>query len=198
MLVWLQGGPSSGKSSIARRMLARGEPGEAWYLTGDDHVTTSVPRRLFTPREPGVDEPIDGWDIRVTDRRLLCRPRAGPVGLRILDGMYRGAAAMATAGVHVILDDVLWEPAVLELAERALVGAPLLVVEVRCDLDVARQRERDRQDRFHGAVDAYASEAPLITDPDVRIDTTARAAADCADELVEIVRREDSRHNGRD
>jgi len=88
----------------------------------------------------------------------------------------------------VILDDVLWEQAVIELARHALADVSLLVVEVRCDLDVALQRERDRGDRYLGAVDAYASESPLIAHPDVRIDTTRRTAADCADELVRIVR----------
>src|SRR5262249_7854360 len=132
MLVWLQGGPSSGKSSISRRMLTRAEPGEAWYLTGDEHGTTRLPRPLFPSHQPGAEGPVDGWDICVADRRLLRRPRAGPVALRILDGMYRAAAAMSEAGVHVVLDDVLWEPAVLELAERALDGTLLLVVEVRC------------------------------------------------------------------
>jgi chloramphenicol 3-O-phosphotransferase len=191
MLVWLQGGPSSGKSSIARRMLARAQVGEAWFLTGDQHVTTSVPRRLITPRQLGAEEAIDGWDIPLVDRTLVARPRAGPVALRILDGMYRSAAAMTGAGVHVILDDVVWERAVLELARRALTGVSLLVVEVRCELNVALQRERNRGDRYPGAVDAYASESPLITHPDARIDTTARTAAVCADELVEIVRKRD-------
>jgi chloramphenicol 3-O-phosphotransferase len=56
----------------------------------------------------------------VVDRTVLGRPRAGPVALRILDGMYRGVVAMANAGVHVILDDVVWERAVAELAGRAM------------------------------------------------------------------------------
>lgn len=191
MLVWLQGGPSSGKSSISRRMLARARVGEAWFLTGDQHVTTRVPHRLITPRQWGAEEAIDGWDIPLEDRTLVGRPRAGPVALRILDGMYRSAAAMTEAGVHVILDDVLWEGAVLELARHALASVSLLVVEVHCEHDVALQRERDRGDRYPGAVDAYASESPLIAHPDARIDTTARTAADCADELVEIVRNRD-------
>jgi chloramphenicol 3-O phosphotransferase len=191
MLVWLQGSPSSGKSSIARQMLARAQFGEAWYHTGDDHVAIGVPRRLRAGRKWDAEESIDGWDIPLADRTLVRRPRAGQVALRILDGMYRSAAAMAEADVHVILDDVVWEPAVLELADRALVGTSLLVVEVRCELDIARQREGDRNDRYPGAVDAFASESPLIGHPDIRVDTTTRTAADCADELVGIVRNWD-------
>ena len=47
MLIWLQGGPSTGKSSIAGKMLAASMTGEAWFHTGDDHVIARVPRRLI-------------------------------------------------------------------------------------------------------------------------------------------------------
>jgi chloramphenicol 3-O phosphotransferase len=188
MLVWLQGGPSTGKSSIARRILAAGQIGEAWFHTGDDHVTTRVPQRLIAPRGPD-DAPVDGWYIPLVDRTLLGRPRAGPVALRILDGMYQGAAAMANAGVHVILDDVVWEQAVTELAGRAMRDVPHVVVEVRCDVGVALEREANRLDRYRGAVAAYASEPPLVNEPDVRLDTTRRTASECATVLVGLVRR---------
>ena len=46
--------------------------------------------------------------------------------MRILDAMYRGAAAMAEAGVHVVLEDVIWEPQVCDLALRALGDASRL------------------------------------------------------------------------
>ena len=53
--------------------------------------------------------PLDGWYIPVVDSTLVGGPRAGPVALRILDGMYQGAATMADAGVHFIFDDIVWE-----------------------------------------------------------------------------------------
>jgi chloramphenicol 3-O phosphotransferase len=188
MLIWLQGGPSTGKSSIARRMLAASETGEAWFHTGDEHVTARVPRRLIALLPPG-DDPVDGWRIPVEDRTLLGRPRAGPVALRILDGMYRAAAAMAGAGVHVILDDVVWERAIADLAHRAMRDIPHVIVEVTCDSTVALEREAQRPDRYRGGVAAYASEPPLVSEPDVRLDTTRRTAGECAAELVVVVRR---------
>ena len=139
MLIWLQGGPSTGKSSIAGKMLAASTTGEAWFHTGDDHVIARVPRRLIAPRGSG-NAPIDGWDIPVEGRILLGRPRAGPVAMRILDGMYQAAAAMASAGVHVIVDDVVWERPVAELARRAMRDVPHVIVEVDCDVAVALER----------------------------------------------------------
>ena len=152
MLVWLLGGASTGKSSIARRILGRAERGEAWILTGDEHVTSRIPRRLITPRASEAEPPSDGWDILVVDRQLQRLPRVGPVGMRILDAMYRGAAAMAEAGAHVVLEDVIWEPQVCDLALRALGDSPRLVVELSCDPEVRLERERTRGDRYVGAV----------------------------------------------
>jgi chloramphenicol 3-O-phosphotransferase len=144
---------------------------------------------LIRPLGRGDHPPIDGWYIPVEDRKLLGRPRAGPVALRILDGMYQGATAMANTGVYVILDDVVWEPVVAELAGRAMSDVHRVVVEVICDLPVALEREARRADRFSGAVAAYGSEPPLVTEPDVRLDTTHRTATECATELVGLVRR---------
>jgi chloramphenicol 3-O phosphotransferase len=193
MLIWLQGGPSTGKSSIARRMLAASATGEAWLHTGDEHVIAGVPQRLIAPLGPS-HPPVDGWYIPVVDRTLLGRPRAGPVALQILDAMYQGAAAMARVGVHVILDDVVWEGAVAELAGRAMRDIPHLIVEVNCDVAVALEREAHRSERYRGAVAAYASEPPLVTEPDVRLDTTRRTSDECAMELVGLVRHLQQSH----
>jgi chloramphenicol 3-O phosphotransferase len=103
--------------------------------------------------------------------------------------MYQGAAAMASAGVHVILDDVVWEKVVAELTDRAMCKISHLVVEVNCDFEVALKREAQRADRYTGAVAAYASEAALVSNPDVRLDTTRRTPGECATELVGFVRR---------
>ena len=169
-------------------MLAAAAPGEAWIVTGDEHVTTRIPRRLVTPRRSESDPPSDGWDILLVDGELARMPRVAPVGLRILDAMYRGAAAMAEAGVHVILEDVIWEEHVRDLAVAALAGVPRLVVELTCETEVELARERARGDRFVGAVTAYAAAPTVVIEPDVRLDTTTRMAADCADEIVALVR----------
>ena len=189
-LVWLRGGPSTGKSSISRQVLKAAGPGEAWTLTGDEHLTTRIPRRLIEYRPPGVP-PGDGWHVTMADGRMQERPVAGPTALRLLDAMYRGAAAMAAAGVHVLVDDVVWEPAVLEVALAALAGSDPVVVEVRCPLAVARRREEERGDRFPGAVEVYARAPAVIERPDLVMDTAERTAEACAAELVAFVRATD-------
>jgi chloramphenicol 3-O-phosphotransferase len=91
--------------------------------------------------------------------------------------------------VNVILEDVVWEQAVAELADRAMRNISHIVVEVSCEYAVALEREAHRRDRYNGGVPAYAGEAPLVTKPDVRIDTTGRTPGECATELVGLVRR---------
>ncbi len=104
-------------------MLSAGTTGEACFHTDDDHVIARVPQRVIAPRASGP--PIDGWYIPVVDSTLVGGPRAGPVALRILDGMYQGAATMANAGVHFIFDDIVWERTAAELAARAMGDDPL-------------------------------------------------------------------------
>ena len=193
MLVWLLGGASTGKSSIARRILGRAEPGEAWILTGDEHVTSRIPRRLITPRASEAEPPSDGWDILVVDRQLQRLPKVGPVGMRILDAMYRGAAAMAEAGVHVVLEDVIWEPQVCDLAlRRAGRRATARRRAVMRSRSPAR-RERVRGDRYVGAVAAFAEGSAVPIAADLRLDTTHRSPGDCADEIVALVRSRSGR-----
>ena len=124
----------------------------------------------------------------MVDGRVHERPVAGPTALRLLDAMYRGAAAMAAAGVHVLIDDVVWERAGLDLALAALAGSDPLLVQVRCPLDVAQRREAERGDRHPGSVDAYARAPDVIERPDLVLDTGARTAESCAAELVALVR----------
>jgi chloramphenicol 3-O-phosphotransferase len=81
MLIWLQGGSSIGKSSIARGMLAAARTGEAWFHSGDDHLIAGVPQRLIAPEGPG----------RPAHRRLV-HPGGGPYGPRASSGRSGGAA----------------------------------------------------------------------------------------------------------
>ena len=115
-VVWLVGGPSVGKSSIARAMQDAGGAADAFVLAGDQHLQRVLPSDALVRY---VAEPVDdgwpGWTIPFAAGTVTGRPHAGPTALRILDGMYRAAAAMAAAGNNVVIEDVVWEPAIAEL-----------------------------------------------------------------------------------
>jgi Chloramphenicol phosphotransferase-like protein len=73
-------------------------------------------------------------------------------GRWLADVWYRVIGSIAAGGSDVIVDDVIVEPDRLEAAIRLLAIFDVTLVAVRCPLEVAVQRERDRGDRHIGLV----------------------------------------------
>ena len=157
-IVFLNGTSSSGTTSLARAVQdAMATP----YLHPSlDHFLQRLPRVRadFDPTAGGAARRRAGCSP-FHDHALVGRRRLGPVALRLLTGMYQAIGALATAGVGVVVDDVIYDARVLRAAVHALAALPALFVAVRCPLAVAEQRERARGDRapggarvFHGLV----------------------------------------------
>jgi len=71
--------------------------------------------------------------------------RIGPGGLKLLAGMYRSIAALAAAGIDVVVDDVIYDRRVLDAAVDALHDFPVLFVGLRLPLaGAASGRRRSR------------------------------------------------------
>ena len=110
----------------------------------------------------------------------LAEVRIGPGGLRLLAGMYRGIAALAAAGVDVIVDDVIYDRRVLAAAVAALRDAPVLFVGLRLPREVAEQRERERGDRGPGGAAAFSDLVHAHGVYDLELDTAAASPMECA------------------
>ncbi len=179
-ILFLNGTSSSGTTSLARAVQdAMATP----YLhTGIDHFLKGLPPRLLVSFDPTADQaPLaaEGWLLPFHDGELVGAPQIGPPGLRILTGMYLAIAALAGAGVDVVVDDVIYDVRVLRAAVHALADLPVLFVAVRCPVEVAAQRERDRGDRalggarvFHPLVHALVAAHGRY---DLEIDTVAHS-----------------------
>ena len=184
-VIWLVGGPSVGKSSIALAIQDEGGLRDSWVLAGDQHFvrvlrTDVLSRFVAFPDDDGWP----GWTVPVEAGGIVGRPHAGGTALRLLDGMYRAVRAMAEAGNHVVLEDVVWEASVARLGLNALEGGDVFVVRVTCPVAMARQRERDRPDRLDGAVAAFADGPEWITNVDMEVDTSDRDPRSCAKRIL--------------
>ena len=184
-VIWLVGGPSVGKSSIARAIQSTGALHEAWVLAGDHHLLRVIPATSLIRRDAPVDDDWPGWTVPCDEGRIVGRPHAGPVALRLLDGMYRAAAAMAGAGNNVVVEDVVWEASIAELAWHTFAEVDLFVVGVSCPTSVALAREHDRTDRFDGSVAAFAAGPELVTDVAMEIDTSEHDPVACSQHILE-------------
>jgi chloramphenicol 3-O phosphotransferase len=154
-IILLNGASSSGKSSIARAL--QEQLPEPYLHLGIDAFLAMLPGR-FWGWEPPADE---GFLLVKTDAGTEIR--TGPVGRRLLAGMFRSFAALAEAGNHLIIDHVVLDREGLRDLVAVLSPFRVLCVGVHCPLEVALQREQQRGDRAlgmvrhqHGVVHAHA------------------------------------------
>jgi chloramphenicol 3-O phosphotransferase len=169
-VIVLNGFSSAGKTSIARALQSLlAEP----FLTfGIDTLLLALP--FVAENEPfGIEFFSDG------------RVVAGEEFRRIERTWYEALATIARSGTGLIIDEVFLGGGASQARLRAaLDGLDVMWVGVDCDVDVAMARERARGDRVQGMVAVQKSLVHEGVEYDLRVDTTATAAADCAALIV--------------
>ena len=179
-VIVLNGTSSAGKSTLMRALQARLD--EPWLGVGIDTVVFALPTAYrnppgwaevfrYVPPDPGSDAPF--------------RIETGELGHRLVEGMHRMVAALADAGLSVIVDHVLLEPEWLPDLTGRLAEHEVLFVGVRCPLDVVVAREAARQDRTIGQAAAQFDRVHVAGGYDLEVDTSL-LSADAAAERVAI------------
>jgi len=179
-VIVLNGGSSSGKTSIARslqRLL-----GTTWMTLGVDDLIRALPGgdeiddlvRAQNGGEPvGTEGPVEfGPDGSVAVGDGFRRAEAS---------WYAGLAAIGRCGTGLIIDEVfMGGRSSQERLASALQGLPVVWVGVRCAPEVAEVRERSRADRVAGMARLQATRVHQGVGYDLIVDTTATSAAECA------------------
>jgi chloramphenicol 3-O phosphotransferase len=173
-VIVLNGGSSSGKSSVARalqQVLAG-----VWLTFGTDDLAEALPGRGDDPRSGLVLEP---------DGTVTVKPEFRAVE----EIWYEGLAAMASRGARLILDEVFLAGGAGQQRLRALLGdLDVLWVGVHCDPLVAAGREAARPDRVSGMAISQALAVHAGVVYDVEVDTTDCPASACARRIAAAVR----------
>jgi chloramphenicol 3-O phosphotransferase len=180
-VIVLNGGSSSGKSSIARHLQDLLD--QPWARVGVDHLLDALAPSLVGDAPP-----------RVGQAQLLSYGpdgfvRAGAGWEPVEAAWYAGVASMARAGLCVIIEEVLLGGGAGQRRLSALLdGLSVLWVGVRCDPAVAALREAARADRIAGMA---ASQALGVHDGvryDVVVDTSTVSIEECAREVLTHLR----------
>jgi len=167
-IILINGTSSSGKTTLIRRL--QSILPDLWLEMGIDRFAYALPGRVLGEltwpqlfRYVRPDGSSDGpFTIETTE-----------LGHRFIQGMHATAAALAETGLNVIVDHVLLEEAWLDDCSRRLAGFDVLVVGVRCPLEVILQRELERQDRTLGQAEAQLAVVHRQADRyDVEVDTS--------------------------
>ncbi len=164
----LNGGSSAGKSSVARELQT---------------LLDGVWLRL------GVDTLIDAAPPSLLDRGGLVLSGDGAVEVGAdfiaVEGFWMaGLARMAEAGARLLIEDgFVSGPPAQDRWRDALGPLPVGWVGIRCDPDVAAERERRRGDRVPGMAGAQALAVHEGIGYDLEVDTTSESPATVADTI---------------
>jgi chloramphenicol 3-O phosphotransferase len=170
-VIVLNGGSSSGKSSIAQA-LQDILPGQ-WLTFGVHALVEALPGRGTDPRSGLVLEP-DGTVIVTAEFRA------------IEEIWYQGLVTMARLGARLILDEILLSGAAGQQRLQArLAGLEVRWAGVRCNPLVAAEREAARLLRVRGMVVAQAVAVHGGVRYDVEVDTTKNSAEKCARQIAD-------------
>lgn len=179
-IVILNGVPRSGKTSIAHALQECG-PG-VWVSLGVDASTEALPERF----RPGIGlrpggERADLEDLVVTLYALL----------------WDSVAGHARAGLNVVVDVGIHEGyaiprGIARMAAGRLEGLPVVVVGVRCPLEVIWERRRVSWDQdprrvddpTRSAVERWQTAVHEGFEYDLELDTSVRSPAQCAEAVV--------------
>jgi chloramphenicol 3-O phosphotransferase len=165
-VIVLNGGSSSGKSGIARCLQA--VLPDPWLAFGTDTFVDALPAAMRAS-DAGIEFAPDGTVVVGAEFRSLEA------------AWIEGITAMARAGAGVIVDEVFLGGADSQRRWReALGGLDVLWVGVRCDGDVAADRELARGDRIAGMALSQAEVVHQGVTYDLEVDTTHAESMACA------------------
>jgi chloramphenicol 3-O phosphotransferase len=167
-VIVLNGGSSSGKSSLAVYLQAR--LGGTWLTLGIDDLIRALSH--------GPTDTTAGGTLEFrTDGSIDVAP-----AFRTAEASwYEGLAAIARAGTRVIVDEVFLDGGASQSRlEKALDGLAVAWVGVRCHPDIAEARELQRQDRVIGLARDQAERVHEGVRYDIVVDTTDAAPDECA------------------
>lgn len=167
-VIILNGGSSAGKTTLARALQAALH--DPWLLLGIDLFIWTLPPDL-------VNDP-QGLSVR---DGVIAR---GDIFLALYAGFREAVAALAGSGVDVLLDDVALDGVVDQRRwNEALEGLEVFWIGVRCDPEIAAEREGLRQSRMPGVAAHQAVSVHSGVRYDVEVDT---GLADLAEEVRKV------------
>ncbi|WP_370385179.1 chloramphenicol phosphotransferase CPT [Catenulispora sp. GAS73] len=174
-VIVLNGGSSSGKTTIARRLQA--VLPQPWLAFSIDDFVDALPEKMLSA-DSGIQFQADGEVTVGADFRTLEA------------AWMAGIAATARAGANVIVDDVFLSGAASQQRwEQALGDLDVLWVGVHCDAAVAARREQQRGDRTTGMAAQQADIVHKDVHYDLTVDTTDTDPADTTDCAATIADR---------
>lgn len=158
-VIFLNGTSSAGKTSIALELQARLE--EIYFVYSRDMFQKMFPEHIWT-------------------NSVLMRN----IGPKMFRGFHDSIATFAEAGNHIIVDHILNRPEWIYECADALAGIKAILVGVKCPIEVAEKRERERHDREIGLVRSQFDIVHAHMLYDIEVDTSLHSPGECANMII--------------
>lgn len=184
-IILLNGTSSSGKSTLAK-MLQSHQSDVPYLHAGIDNYIFMLPRAYLNP-------PL--WSQVFTyeyDGDVIAKIITGPLGHQLMAAMHRSIAALAGAGLNVIVDHVLLEPGWLVEMVGLYAGYRVYFIGVKCPLEITEQREKERKDRTLGQARAQYPVVHADKHYDFEVDTSAATPEACARQIWDFIQQNPS------
>lgn len=172
-LILLNGAPSAGKTTVARELVPR-LPGFG-YVGVDDFVEQYPDRSRLASLARDCDGGL----------RLELRPP----GRWLMRGFHRAVACMADSGQRLVIDDMLFEPWLLEDWVSVLRPYGVLLAGLHCSLEELERRERCRGDRDPGLARGHFDSVHAHRVYDIELHTDCASVSECAELILDRWRR---------
>jgi chloramphenicol 3-O phosphotransferase len=167
-VIVLNGGSSSGKSSIAVCLQER--LAGIWLRLGIDDLIRALSH--------GPSDTTAGATLEFKPDGSIC---VEPAFRAAQASWYEGLAAITRAGTGVIADEVFLDGGESQASlQKAIRGLDVLWVAVRCDSEIAEARELQRGDRARGLARYQAERVHSGVSYDLVVDTSRTPAEVCA------------------
>jgi chloramphenicol 3-O phosphotransferase len=189
-IILLNGTSSSGKTTLAKAL--QGALEQPYFHVDVDLFQQSFPPGFLVYGDGLTPAAVEGW-LAVFRDDTLVEVRMGPAGYRLAAGLYRAIAGWASAGNHLIVDTAITHPRILAEAVQALYWLPVLFVGVRCQLEIAEQREVARGNRARGGARTFYASAHAHGLYDLEVDTSFASPGECAQVIKAAIERDQPR-----
>lgn len=173
-IVLLDGVGSAGKTSVARALQAVTR--RPFLHVQMDSFLEMMPPGSFGHPDGFIFEPLPTTPPEIAIH-------SGPLARRVMAGMRHAIKAMADQGNHLIVDDVLTDPAQHAAYTALLAGHRLRRVRVWAPLDVLEVREAARGDRMIGLARWQFPRVGAGIAYDLTVDTTTATPSQCAEAI---------------
>lgn len=192
MIIFLNGGSSVGKSTIARQILHQSDRPFVYFSI--DHLVN----RWMDEKFIAFDIEPDAWLYQESEideqGNLLSKQFQSSNVSQLHWDLIEALTVLINKGYDLVIDEVLSQIEVFQRYVHALCHSKkVYMIKIICDLVECERRENDRQDRLRGfARSVYSQTYSKHPFYDLDIDTTSTSPEICAKKIIEFINQNPS------